>query len=361
MGSIATIMLFCIQAYWLSLQYGYNLDQKTQQFKTYCNQVLQTETKNRKAFVDKIAAKQKKHQTTMKIESQYAHNKKWKSETAITFYENGKQILQACEPAISISDAFEACDRYTAYNAKQPNAQTLKTMLEEQGYTGLHNFKRTKFGKFFMTPQYEISGKWPRTVTVSYQTNPLLHEGISFTVPIPISPILKSMLWQLVISITLFVILAICMFYLIHTIVVQKRINGIRHEFLKHMIYEMKQPKQDSATEEDAITIGTATFRYTQNELHTPSERIIITSRQAEILRLLALRQNQLVERDTILNEVWGDDSYSNSLALNVQITYLRRALSSVPDISIEAIIKKGYILRTTKTEEPTEQQGKVL
>ena len=47
------------------------------------------------------------------------------------------------------------------------------------------------------------------------------------------------------------------------------------------------------------------------------------------------------------LSAPWGDDSYSNSLALNVQITYLRRALSSDASVSIEAVIKKGYILRT--------------
>ena len=42
----------------------------------------------------------------------------------------------------------------------------------------------------------------------------------------------------------------------------------------------------------------------------------------------------------------WGDDSYSNSLALNVQISYLRRALSSDETVSIEALYKKGYVLR---------------
>lgn len=62
---------------------------------------------------------------------------------------------------------------------------------------------------------------------------------------------------------------------------------------------------------------------------------------------MLATHPNQLVVRESILNEVWGDDSYSNSLALNVQITYLRRALSSDTSVSIEAVIKKGYILRT--------------
>jgi len=102
-------------------------------------------------------------------------------------------------------------------------------------------------------------------------------------------------------------------------------------------------------TDETAIFIGSIAFYYGLNELRNGDKCVIVTSRQSEILRLLALHQNQLVERETILNEVWGDDSYSNSLALNVQITYLRRALNSDSSVSIEAVIKKGYILKVNK------------
>ena len=355
-GSIVTLLLFCFQAYWLSCQYQYNLNRETEQFKIHCTKILQAETKARKAIVDKMIAKMKKHKSTIKIENEYNHKEKRTSASTITFYNEGKQQLQVHEPAINISEAFEACDRYTACQFKQPTANDYRKRLEKQGYYGLNSFKTTKYNKLFMEPRYNVAGKWKRTVKADYQTNPLMHEGITFTIPIPISPILKSMLWQLAGSITLFLILAACMFYLIHTIVVQKRINAIRHTFLKNMIYELKQPKQDSVSDNTDIQIGHATFRYTQNELCTDSERIIITSRQAEILRLLAQNQNQLVERDTILNEVWGDDSYANSLALNVQITYLRRALSSAPDVSIEAVIKKGYILKTNKADVATEQ-----
>ena len=63
----------------------------------------------------------------------------------------------------------------------------------------------------------------------------------------------------------------------------------------------------------------------------------------------MAGRKNEVVSREELLTEVWGDDSYANSMALNVQITYLRRALRSDPTVSIEAVIKKGYILKVRK------------
>jgi DNA-binding winged helix-turn-helix (wHTH) protein len=154
------------------------------------------------------------------------------------------------------------------------------------------------------------------------------------------------MAWQLGGSILLMIILAFCLLYQMRTILFQKRIDNLRHEFMKNMIYEMKQPPADDNIVEEAIRIGSTDFYYALNELHNSKERAIITSRQAEILKLLVENTNDVVPRETILKQVWGDDSYSNSLALNVQITYLRRALKSDERISIEAVMKKGYVLK---------------
>ena len=55
-------------------------------------------------------------------------------------------------------------------------------------------------------------------------------------------------------------------FIRIKTIVFQKRIDGIRHEFLKNMIYELKQPKEGDKGEESAVFIGSIAFYYAQNE-----------------------------------------------------------------------------------------------
>lgn len=69
-----------------------------------------------------------------------------------------------------------------------------------------------------------------------------------------------------------------------------------------------------------------------------------LSVRQAEILQMLAENIGQPVERDVILEKIWGDASYSNSLALNVQITYIRRLVTD-PAVTITSIKKKGYIL----------------
>ncbi|SFK66397.1 DNA-binding response regulator, OmpR family, contains REC and winged-helix (wHTH) domain [Porphyromonadaceae bacterium KH3CP3RA] len=100
-----------------------------------------------------------------------------------------------------------------------------------------------------------------------------------------------------------------------------------------------------SETTQKIYKLGNTSFHYTTNELITGNTKTIITSRQADILRLLAENINETVSRDFLLNTVWGADNYTNSLALNVQITYLRRALQSDKSLKIVSIVRKGYML----------------
>ena len=72
----------------------------------------------------------------------------------------------------------------------------------------------------------------------------------------------------------------------------------------------------------------------------------MLTARQTDILLLLSQNIGTMIEREQILKTVWGDDSNANSLALNVQITYLRRILEDDKSISIVSLKKKGYILQ---------------
>lgn len=102
----------------------------------------------------------------------------------------------------------------------------------------------------------------------------------------------------------------------------------------------------EETVEKETYRFGNTVFNYNTNELRTASSKVLITSRQADILRLLALNVNNAVPRDQLLEVVWGAVSYANSLALNVQITYLRKALKNDSSVRIESLMKKGYVLR---------------
>ena len=98
--------------------------------------------------------------------------------------------------------------------------------------------------------------------------------------------------------------------------------------------------------EEEVYRFGETTFIYNNNELRTRSSRVLITSRQADILRLLAKNIGNVVSKEMIQETVWGTVSYANSLAVNVQMTYLRHALQHDAIVRIESVKKKGYVLR---------------
>jgi DNA-binding response OmpR family regulator len=105
----------------------------------------------------------------------------------------------------------------------------------------------------------------------------------------------------------------------------------------------------DESNEKEVYTFGYTTFDYTNNELRTSANKVLITSRQAEILRLLVKHMNSAVSRETILEQVWGVASHTNSLALNVQISYLRKALRNDASVQIESLMKKGYIIKVAQ------------
>ena len=96
---------------------------------------------------------------------------------------------------------------------------------------------------------------------------------------------------------------------------------------------------------DETYTFAHSVFNYSTNEISTGNSKVLITSRQADILRLLVLNVNKIVCRDALLDAVWGNVSYANSLALNVQISYLRRALKNDPAVKIKSLMKKGYAL----------------
>ena len=93
------------------------------------------------------------------------------------------------------------------------------------------------------------------------------------------------------------------------------------------------------------ITFGQTIFDRNLSTIEIDGVVQHLSARQSEILALLVQNIGQTVERDTILQSVWGNDSYANSLALNVQITYLRKMLEADTSISIVSLKKRGYIL----------------
>ena len=97
------------------------------------------------------------------------------------------------------------------------------------------------------------------------------------------------------------------------------------------------------------ITIGQTIFDSNLSTIEYAGTVQHLSARQSEIFTILAQHIGQTVERSYLLEHVWGNDSYANSLALNVQITYIRKMLAPDTSISIVSLKKRGYILEVNK------------
>lgn len=106
----------------------------------------------------------------------------------------------------------------------------------------------------------------------------------------------------------------------------------------------IQKGRQDTK-QEGWVNIGEYRFNATQQILQLGGKNMELSHREAEILRFLVDNQNKVVETNTILLELWGDDSFFNTRSLHVFITKLRHKLSDDEHIRIVNVRGIGYKL----------------
>lgn len=107
-----------------------------------------------------------------------------------------------------------------------------------------------------------------------------------------------------------------------------------------------RNPKfKTDAREKNKFTIGQFTFDSANYELSLDSIKKKLTKKEAELLKLLAEHQGQVIEREILANMIWGDDSYFVGRSMDVFITKLRKYLSDDPKIAISNVHGVGFRL----------------
>jgi len=70
-----------------------------------------------------------------------------------------------------------------------------------------------------------------------------------------------------------------------------------------------------------------------------------LTTKEGELLKLLAYNKNQVLDRDIALKSIWGNDNYFTGRSMDVYITKLRKYLKEDDRIEIVNIHGKGFKL----------------
>lgn len=110
----------------------------------------------------------------------------------------------------------------------------------------------------------------------------------------------------------------------------------------------LRRLKPNSEQEDLQIfNIGNFTFDSNKQTLSHGDEKIKLTTKESELLKLLCNNLNKVLERNFALNTIWEDDNYFNARSMDVYITKLRKHLKADPKIQIINVHGKGYKLIT--------------
>ncbi|MCE7067644.1 response regulator transcription factor [Dyadobacter sp. CY326] len=104
--------------------------------------------------------------------------------------------------------------------------------------------------------------------------------------------------------------------------------------------------EQPLAMKPDSSKVGKYVFDFQKLTLSINGSSQNLTFREAEVLKFLAERPDQVIRRDELLKAIWGDDDYFMGRSLDVFISRLRKYLSADPDIKIDNIHGVGFRMR---------------
>ena len=122
-------------------------------------------------------------------------------------------------------------------------------------------------------------------------------------------------------------------------------------ELLYRMEAIMRRVRGKKNKDATVYKLGQFTFDTKKQTLSLNGEDVKLTTKENELLSLLAANANSILERNYALKTIWIDDNYFNARSMDVYITKLRKHLKEDESIEIINIHGKGYKLITPDAE----------
>ncbi|WP_211339650.1 response regulator transcription factor [Mucilaginibacter gracilis] len=91
--------------------------------------------------------------------------------------------------------------------------------------------------------------------------------------------------------------------------------------------------------------VGKYEFDYTTQIIKDGEQLQKLSTKEAELLRLLCLKQNEVLTREEALLSIWHDDNYFNGRSMDVFLSKIRKYLKDDPKVEIINVHGKGYKL----------------
>ncbi len=110
----------------------------------------------------------------------------------------------------------------------------------------------------------------------------------------------------------------------------------------------LKRAEAGNAKTEEQQTqfkIGKYDFDYKQQVITIGGQQQKLSTKEAELLRLLCIRKNDVLTREEALLNIWHDDNYFNGRSMDVFLSKIRKYLRDDPAVEIINVHGRGYKL----------------
>jgi len=100
-------------------------------------------------------------------------------------------------------------------------------------------------------------------------------------------------------------------------------------------------------SDQEEFIVGKYKFDYKHQILDLKGVQHKLTTKEAELLKLLCLHANDVLDRNFALKSIWNDDNYFNGRSMDVYIAKLRKYLKEDPSVELINVHGKGFKLLT--------------
>lgn len=113
--------------------------------------------------------------------------------------------------------------------------------------------------------------------------------------------------------------------------------------FLRRSSASEDDPDQEPET--SSFEIGKYNFDYKNLRLNLDDQTRDLTQREGDLLKMLVIQKNNLVPREQILTQLWGEDDYFKGRSMDVFISRLRKYLKDDETLKIKNVHGVGFRL----------------
>lgn len=106
-----------------------------------------------------------------------------------------------------------------------------------------------------------------------------------------------------------------------------------------------KETQGTTESRPSKFDVGSYLFDYDSQLVIRGKDQQRLSTKEAELLRLLCLKKNDVLTREEALITIWHDDNYFNGRSMDVFLSKLRKYLRDDPAVEIVNVHGKGYKL----------------